>query len=41
MLAVAAARAFAESLLEWGGTRGAVGTLPTVAEVLEDARYAV
>ena len=40
VLAVAAQRAFAESLLELCPVRGADGATPSTAEVLEDARHA-
>lgn len=40
ILAVAAQRALAESLLELPAVRGADGALPCTGDVLEDARYA-
>ena len=41
LLACAAARAFAASLLELPGAAGADGATPSTSEVLEDARYAL
>ena len=39
LLACAAARAFAASLLDLAETDGLDGVTPSTAEVLEDARY--
>ena len=41
LLAVAAQRSFAESLLERASSSGVDGAAPTTNQVLEDARYAL